>query len=91
MTVQAQILALLRDLRDQHGLAMLFISHDLAVVAQACHQATDRVAVMQHGRIVEEAPAGELFRHPRHAYTQALLASAPTMHTDRSRPLATLR
>ena len=86
VTVQAQILRLLRDLREQHGLSMLFISHDLAVTAQTA----DRVAVMQRGRIVETNAAAELFRHPQHAYTRALLAAVPTMHTDRDRPLATL-
>jgi peptide/nickel transport system ATP-binding protein len=90
VTVQAQILTLLRDLRDQHNLAMLFISHDLAVVAQACDQPADRVAVMQHGRIVEQAPARDLFLHPQHPYTRRLLASAPTMRTDRSQPLASI-
>ena len=84
VTVQAQILALLRDLRETHGLAMLFISHDLAVVSQIAH----RVAVMQHGSIVEQASAAELFLHPQHEYTRKLLAAAPTMTTDRARPLA---
>ncbi len=91
VTVQAQILQLLRQLRDQHGLAMLFISHDLAVVAQATDQTGDRVAVMQHGRIMETSPADRIFHHPQHPYTRALLASAPTLHTDRSLPLATPR
>jgi len=90
VTVQAQILALLRRLRESHGLSMLFISHDLAVVAQACGQPGDHIAVMQHGHIVEHASAMELFRNPQHAYTRRLLASAPTMNTDRSKPLATL-
>jgi peptide/nickel transport system ATP-binding protein len=88
VTVQAQILALLKGLRRAHGLSMLFISHDLAVVAQACDQPGDQIAVMQHGRIVELAAAGVLFRNPRHPYTRRLLASAPTMATDRTRPLA---
>jgi len=87
VTVQAQILALLRDLRRTHSLAMLFISHDLAVVSQIA----DRIAVMQHGRLVEQAPTAQLFRSPQDPYTRRLLASAPTMHTDRSVPLATLR
>jgi peptide/nickel transport system ATP-binding protein len=86
VTVQAQILGLLNGLRREHGLAMLFISHDLAVVAQVA----DRVAVMQRGEIVEQAPVGELFRAPQHPYTRRLLASAPTMKTDRTRPLASV-
>jgi len=90
VTVQAQILALLRDLRRSHSLAMLFISHDLAVVSQACDQPGDAIAVLQRGRIVEQAPTAELFHSPRHPYTRRLLASAPTMHTDRAMPLATL-
>ena len=86
VTVQAQILGLLNGLRREHGLAMLFISHDLAVVAQVA----DRVAVMQRGEIVEQASVRELFGAPQHPYTRRLLASAPTMKTDRSRPLASV-
>jgi len=84
VTVQAQILALLRSLRESHGLSMLFISHDLAVVSQSA----DRVAVMQHGSIVEEAGARELFLNPQHAYTRKLFSAAPSMTTDPGRPLA---
>ena len=90
VTVQAQILDLLRQLRRTHGLSMLFISHDLAVVAQACDRPGDHIAVMQQGDIVERAPAPDLFRSPQHPYTRKLLASAPTMTTDRTRPLASL-
>jgi peptide/nickel transport system ATP-binding protein len=86
VTVQAQILRLLRDLREMHGLSMLFISHDLAVTAQTAN----RVAVMQRGRILETNTAAELFRHPQHPYTRALLAAVPTMQTDRAEPLATI-
>ncbi len=86
VTVQAQILDLLMELRQTHSLAMLFISHDLAVVSKVA----DRVAVMQHGLIVEQGLAGDIFRSPTHPYTRRLLASAPTMRTDRSKPLATL-
>jgi peptide/nickel transport system ATP-binding protein len=90
VTVQAQILALLRQLRRTHGLSMLFISHDLAVVAQACDQPGDQIAVMQQGAIVEQAGTLDLFGRPQHPYTRRLLASAPTMASDRSRPLASL-
>jgi peptide/nickel transport system ATP-binding protein len=86
VTVQAQILSLLKDLRRTHNLAMLFISHDLAVVSQIA----DRVAVMQHGQIVEQSATQELFRNPHHLYTRTLLNSAPTMRTDRNRPLASI-
>ena len=90
VTVQAQILELLARLRRSHGLSMLFISHDLAVVAQACAEPGDQVAVMQHGRIVEQAATHDLFAAPQNPYTRRLLASAPTMHSDRRRPLASL-
>jgi peptide/nickel transport system ATP-binding protein len=86
VTVQAQILSLLKDLRRTHNLAMLFISHDLAVVSKIA----DRVAVMQHGQIVEQAATHDLFRNPQHPYTRTLLTSAPTMQTDRTRPLASI-
>jgi peptide/nickel transport system ATP-binding protein len=86
VTVQAQIIALLNDLRRTHNLSILFISHDLAVISQIA----SRVAVMQHGQILEQSTTEQLFRIPQHPYTRNLLASAPTMHTDRSHPLATL-
>jgi peptide/nickel transport system ATP-binding protein len=86
VTVQAQILALLQGLRREHSLSMLFISHDLAVVGQVA----DRIAVMRNGAIVEQGTARDILTHPQHPYTQQLLASAPTMHTPRDRPLATV-
>jgi peptide/nickel transport system ATP-binding protein len=84
VTVQAQVLALLKDLQKQHGLAMLFISHDLAVVGQMA----SRVAVMRFGEVVETGDCARLLTRPEHAYTKSLLAAAPTLRTDRSRPLA---
>jgi oligopeptide/dipeptide ABC transporter ATP-binding protein len=86
VTVQAQILELLAQLRQRLGLAMLFISHDLAVVSQVAQ----RVAVMYGGSIVESAPVRELFLRPAHPYTHGLLASVPTLASDRRQPLRTI-
>jgi peptide/nickel transport system ATP-binding protein len=86
VTVQARILDLLAQLRERFGLAMLFISHDLAVVSQVA----DRVAVMRHGLLLEEAPRPAIFRNPLHPYTRSLLGAVPTMQTDLNKPLATL-
>jgi peptide/nickel transport system ATP-binding protein len=84
VTVQAQILELLADLRRRFGLAMLFISHDLAVVSQVA----DRVAVMRHGLLLEQASRAAIFRDPLHEYTRSLLGALPTMRTDLDQPLA---
>src|SRR5438270_11496832 len=86
VTIQAQILELLADLRARFGLTMLFISHDLAVVSQVA----DRVIVMYAGNLVELAPKADIFRAPAHPYTQGLLRSVPTLATDRGQPLATI-
>ncbi|ABF39096.1 Oligopeptide/dipeptide ABC transporter, ATPase subunit [Candidatus Koribacter versatilis Ellin345] len=86
VTIQAQILDLLNELRQRHGLAMLFISHDLAVVSQI----SDRVAVMYAGQIVEMATASEVFKNAAHPYTRGLLHSVPTLRTNRAEPLRTI-
>ncbi len=74
VTIQAQLLAVLRDQRDARGMAILLITHDLGVVAQLC----DRVAVMYAGQLVETSSVERIFREPRHPYTQALLAAQPS-------------
>ncbi|WP_439680087.1 dipeptide/oligopeptide/nickel ABC transporter permease/ATP-binding protein [Embleya sp. MST-111070] len=86
VTVQAQVLALLRDVRAESGAALLLISHDIAVVSQVC----DRVVVMYAGRIVEELPVGDLADGVAHPYSAALIGAVPTMTTDRDVPLATI-
>ena len=81
LTIQAQYLALLRDLQRAHGLALIFITHNLGIVAKMC----DQLAVMYAGRVVEYGPVRQLFRAPSHPYTKALLASIPRMNDDRQR------
>ena len=77
--VQAQILQLLEDLRRRLGLSLILITHDLSVIAETC----DRVLMMYAGRVAEEGPVEEVFRRPRHPYTQKLLAAFPNIATDR--------
>ena len=85
VTIQAQVLGLLADLQRRHGMAMLFITHNLGVVAQIA----DRVAVMYAGQIVEQGPVGAIFSHPAHPYTRALFAAIPRLDGD-AQPLAAL-
>jgi peptide/nickel transport system ATP-binding protein len=75
VTTQAQILNLLQGLQAEHGMAMIFITHDLGVIAEVA----DEVAVMYLGRVVEKAPVRELFSNPKHPYTKALMASIPSI------------
>ena len=75
VTVQAQILELIKKLRDEIGMAIMLITHDLGVISETC----ERVIVMYAGEIVEQAPIRELFSHPSHPYTQGLIASVPRM------------
>jgi len=84
VTVQAQVLELLKELKREHGLAMLFISHDLAVVGQVA----SRLAVMRGGVVVETGSCSRLLTAPEHPYTKSLLAAVPTLRTERDRPLA---
>jgi peptide/nickel transport system ATP-binding protein len=86
VTIQAQILELLAGLRAKFNLAMLFISHDLAVVSQVA----DRVAVMYAGALVELGSKQDIFHAPAHPYTRGLLKAVPTLRTDRTRPLETI-
>jgi len=74
VTIQAQILDLLKDLKDSEGMGLLFITHDLGVVRRIA----DRVCVMQHGEIVEQGPTKDIFDNPQHPYTQKLLGAEPT-------------
>jgi peptide/nickel transport system ATP-binding protein len=86
VTIQAQILELLADLRRRLGMAIMLITHDLGVVAETC----DEVAVMYAGRIVERAPAVELFANPLHPYTIGLLAARPEHRSGGEGPLAAI-
>jgi len=81
LTIQAQYLNLLRELQRAHGLALIFITHNLGIVAKMC----DRVAVMYAGRMVEAGPVKEIFDAPAHPYTRALLESIPRMGDSRRR------
>jgi peptide/nickel transport system ATP-binding protein len=86
VTTQAQILDLMRELQSEYGMAMMFITHDLGVVAEIA----DEVAVMYLGRVVENSDADALFNNPQHPYTQALLSSIPKISAQRE-PLAPIR
>jgi oligopeptide/dipeptide ABC transporter ATP-binding protein len=81
VTIQAQILDLIRDLQADMGMAVVLITHDLGIVAELC----DRVAVMYAGQIVEEADTRTLFREPKHPYTQGLIGSVPVIGQRRAR------
>jgi oligopeptide/dipeptide ABC transporter ATP-binding protein len=81
LTIQAQYLALLRDLQREHGLALIFITHNLGIVAKMC----DQLAVMYAGRMVEKGPVSRVFSAPAHPYTKALLGSIPRMTDSRAR------
>jgi oligopeptide/dipeptide ABC transporter ATP-binding protein len=86
VTIQKQVLQLLQSIREADGVALLLISHDVAVVRQVC----DRVLVMYAGRIVEDLPAADLATRSRHPYTRALAAAVPDMDSDLHRPLAVI-
>jgi oligopeptide/dipeptide ABC transporter ATP-binding protein len=81
LTIQAQYLNLLRELQRAHGLALIFITHNLGIVAKMC----DQLAVMYAGRVVEQGPVRRIFNAPAHPYTQALLSSIPRMSDNRQR------
>lgn len=81
VSIQAQIINLFRHLQAEHGFSFLFISHDLAMVEFLC----DRVGVMYQGKLVETAPVKELFAHPGHPYTKALLSAIPTLNPEEER------
>ena len=86
VTIQAQILELVRGLRQKLGMAIIWITHDLGVIAGIA----DRVMVMYGGQIVESAPVDELFGNPRHPYTKALLATVPSIRGDRADKLSSI-
>jgi peptide/nickel transport system ATP-binding protein len=84
VSVQAQIVGLLRAMQAEHAFALMFITHDLRLAAELC----DRVMVMHRGRVVESAPAIELFAAPRHPYTQSLLDAVPGRRAAGRHPAA---
>lgn len=86
VTVQAQILELMKQLQAEMGMSLILITHDLGVIAETC----DEVVVMYGGRVVEKAPVADLFARPLHAYTRGLLASMPKMETPRKTVLPTI-
>jgi len=87
VTVQAQILELMKDLRERLGMSILLITHDLGVIAEM----VDEVAVMYAGRIVEHGPVAEVFASPQHPYTEALLRSIPRLGMTYANPLDAIR
>jgi peptide/nickel transport system ATP-binding protein/oligopeptide transport system ATP-binding protein len=87
VTIQAQILDLMQDLRDRLGMAIMLITHDLGVVAEMC----DDVVVMYAGRVVEQGPVDQVFRSPQHPYTEALLQSIPMLGMTQSEKLRVIR
>jgi peptide/nickel transport system ATP-binding protein len=86
VTTQAQILELMRSLQEQHGMAIMLITHNLGVVAEMC----DDVVVMYLGRVVEDGPVDEIFHNPQHPYTQALLRSIPSIRGEGQRRLQSI-
>jgi peptide/nickel transport system ATP-binding protein len=82
VTTQAQILSLIRELQRQHGVGVLFITHDFGVVADIA----DHVVVMQHGRVVESGPVSQVLREPQHPYTRRLIQAVPRLRTDGAAP-----
>ena len=87
MTIQAQILELMIELRERLGMSILLITHDLGVVAEMC----DEVVVMYAGRVVERGPVAEVFTSPQHPYTEALLQSIPMLGMTQAEPLRVIR
>ncbi|MDD6811054.1 MAG: ABC transporter ATP-binding protein [Lachnospiraceae bacterium] len=86
VTIQAQIMTLLKELQRENGMSIILITHDIGVVANMA----DRVLVMYAGQLVEEAPVKELFKNPKHSYTQALLDTVPTIRDSADRQLVSI-
>jgi peptide/nickel transport system ATP-binding protein/oligopeptide transport system ATP-binding protein len=87
VTIQAQILELMKELRDRLGMAIMLITHDLGVVAEMA----DEVAVMYAGQVVEKGPVEQIFNSPQHPYTEALLQSIPVLGMTQAQPLRVIR